>query len=809
MLVVIDPRVENSSQLFAGVSSDAQVVMLEPDKDGIEQITVALSKYSAHSLHIVCHGGPGVLFLGNIPVSRENIDTYRGWLQEWAVEEILLYGCNVAADMVFPGVSLLESLHKLTGANIAASTHRVGNSALGGKWELETQIGEVTSGLAFLPSVVQEYSGVFAVSFSNATNFPVGDDPSGVAVADFDRDGNQDIVVVNNESDSISVLFGDGKGGVTAAPLFGVGDQPFNVTVGDFDRDRNQDIVVTNSSNDTVSVLFGNGNGNFSPASNFFVGDRPFDIAVADLNQDGILDIVTANTSSDNVTVLVGNGNGSFGSPLNFDVQADNPAFVAIEDFNGDDWLDIVTSNYESDNTSILLSIPSDNGNRTFGSPINFAVRGNEPEEIGVADFNEDGNPDIVVANENSDNVSVLLGDGNGRFSFPTNFQVGNRPEYLAVADFDGDGKQDIVVANHYDDNISVLLGDGKGGFDLPTNFQVGDSPYFLAVKDLNRDGKQDIVVTNYGSDNNVSVLLNTTTQANPGTGTSRNDNLTGNNRNNRINGKGGNDTINGAAGNDTLIGGNGNDRLNGGGGNDKLEGGNGKDTLTGGNGKDNLRGGKGNDRLQGDSGNDRLNGGSGNDNLNGGTGKDTLNGGGGKDTLTGRGGNDRLQGDSGNDRLNGGGGKDKLEGGNGKDTLNGGQNNDTIDGGGGDDILIGGGGRDRFLYNTKRSFRQQDIGVDKINDFLVGQDKIVLDKTTFTQLNSSKGRGFSVSIEFEVVDSQTDAANSRAFIVYNESTGNLFYNQNGDESGFGSGGGLFATLDDVPLTASDFLIQN
>ncbi len=363
MLVVIDPRVENSSQLFAGVSFDAQVVMLEPDKNGIEQITVALCKYPAHSLQIVCHGGPGVLFLGNIPVSRENIDTYRGWLQEWAVEEILLYGCNVPADMVFPGVSLLESLHKLTGANIAASTHRVGNSALGGKWELETQIGEVTSGLAFLPSVVQEYSGVFAVSFSNATNFPVGDDPRGVAVADFDEDGNQDIVVANRGDDNISVLFGNGKGGVTVAPIFGVGDAPGDVAVGDFDGDRNQDIVVTNVGDDTVSVLFGGGNGNFTQPINFFVGGLPLDIAVADLNGDRILDIVTGNTRSDDVTVLVGNGDGSFASARNFDVRADNPGRLAIEDFNRDGKLDIVTTNYFSDNISILLG----NGDAMFG----------------------------------------------------------------------------------------------------------------------------------------------------------------------------------------------------------------------------------------------------------------------------------------------------------------------------------------------------------------------------------------------------------------------------------------------------------
>ena len=156
------------------------------------------------------------------------------------------------------------------------------------------------------------------------------------------------------------------------------------------------------------------------------------------------------------------------------------------------------------------------------------------------------------------DNVSILLGDGTGNFSAPTNFAVGSTPFSVAVGDFNGDGKQDLAVANDSDPgNVSILLGDGAGNFSAPTNFPagrwaflssggrfqwrrqarprrcqlgsqttcrscwamaqaisalatnfaVGDNPYSVAVGDFNGDGKQDLAVANVDSDN-VSILL-------------------------------------------------------------------------------------------------------------------------------------------------------------------------------------------------------------------------------------------------------------------------------------------------------------
>jgi Ca2+-binding RTX toxin-like protein len=148
------------------------------------------------------------------------------------------------------------------------------------------------------------------------------------------------------------------------------------------------------------------------------------------------------------------------------------------------------------------------------------------------------------------------------------------------------------------------------------------------------------------------------------------------------------------------------------------------------------------------------------------------------------------------------------LMGDDGNDRLVGGLGNDTLRGGAGTDLLTGGGGSDRFLFDINAIFNASTMGVDGVTDFSVGTDKVVLDKTTFTVLNSLANNGFSVAGEFASVADNAAAAVSTAYIVYSRGTGSLFYNQNGSASGLGTGG-EFANLSGLPsLTATDFIIQ-
>jgi Ca2+-binding RTX toxin-like protein len=168
--------------------------------------------------------------------------------------------------------------------------------------------------------------------------------------------------------------------------------------------------------------------------------------------------------------------------------------------------------------------------------------------------------------------------------------------------------------------------------------------------------------------------------------------------------------------------------------------------------------------------------------------------------------GNDEIRGQGGNDTIDGKGGNDVLYGDVGNDTLIGGTGNDKLVGGAGNDSLTGGSGKDNFIFDTGKFFASRDLGLDGITDFELG-DKIVLSKSTFTTLKSSLGEGFNNLKDFAVVTNGIAARSSQASIVYDSVNGDLYYNQNGSSSGFGSGA-LFANLVNHPtLSGSDFRI--
>lgn len=142
----------------------------------------------------------------------------------------------------------------------------------------------------------------------------------------------------------------------------------------------------------------------------------------------------------------------------------------------------------------------------SFLAPRVYPV-GRVPQSIALGDFNKDGLRDLAVANSFVDNLSILLGQGDGTFQPAVNYSTGTRPNCIVVGDFNGDGNQDLAVANSSSNNVSILLGNGDGTFQAAVNYNAGTGSIFLAVGDFNGDGKQDLAVASPGS-HNVSILL-------------------------------------------------------------------------------------------------------------------------------------------------------------------------------------------------------------------------------------------------------------------------------------------------------------
>jgi hypothetical protein len=404
--------------------------------------------------------------------------------------------------------------YTLTGTVTGLVNHLQAASPTGQVSFLDTSNSNLSLGSAALGP------GTEAFSFENSSNPTTGISPISVAVGDFNGDGIPDLVTADSGSNSVTILMGNGDGSFRPATQSPVpsGRNPEFVTVGDFNSDNNTDIAVANYSDGTVSILLGNGDGTFTPATNspVAVGRNPLSIAVGDFSDDGIPDLAVANVTDRTVTILLGNGNGTFSqaahSPI--PVAGASPASVGAADFNRDGTLDLVVSVVGPNEVSILLG----DGDGTFTEAANSPIRvGLAPYSVAVGDFNGDGNPDLVTANDASVNsnpgtVTILLGGGDGTFAEASGspIPVGINPLIVAMGDFDADGKVDLAVTNENDNSAAILIGIGDGTFTHgpAVRTPAGHFPLSVATADLNGDGLVDLAVTNTDLINSTAVMV-------------------------------------------------------------------------------------------------------------------------------------------------------------------------------------------------------------------------------------------------------------------------------------------------------------
>jgi FG-GAP-like repeat len=254
-----------------------------------------------------------------------------------------------------------------------------------------------------------------------------------------------------------------------------------------------------------VASVAGAGALRFASATNYGTGSYPHSVAVGDLNGDERPDLATANVSSNDVSVLLQNADHSFApaTPATTFGAHTNPYSVArAADLNGDQNPDLVVANINSNDVSVLLG----DGHGSFASPVNYGAHTN-PTSVAVGDLNprDDHRTDVVVTNYGSNDVSVLLGNADGTFQPATNYTVCCGPFAVAVGKLNTDAYPDLVVADANSNNVSVLLGNGDGTFQSAGAYGAQNSPESVTVGYLNADDQADLVV---GNSADVSVLL-------------------------------------------------------------------------------------------------------------------------------------------------------------------------------------------------------------------------------------------------------------------------------------------------------------
>ncbi|MCB0521792.1 MAG: VCBS repeat-containing protein [Saprospiraceae bacterium] len=342
------------------------------------------------------------------------------------------------------------------------------------------------------------------------------DDPTllqtyGAYAGDLDNDGYSDLVAVNENSDDLRILLNDGQGGYPSFTIYDMGDDstPSPSEGADFNNDGEIDLVVTTAWDTEVRVLTGNGQGSFTNLQTYFTSNGVRGVVVGDFDGDGWDDMLTTNRLSGNISIFMNDGTGGF-TVSGMDLPGEDETACALTDVNNDGVMDVFFASYNSQKVGVLLG----DGYGVFTPAASVGVQG-KPWMIATGDFNGDGNADVATVNSNGNKTAVLFGDGQGGLGQPVHYSPINHnfPLAIDIGDLDGDGDLDLVTSNYGSKTYTVFENDGLGSFVAAATLNADSLSSCAILHDRDNDGDLDITGTDEGDD--VILLFENPGQAN------------------------------------------------------------------------------------------------------------------------------------------------------------------------------------------------------------------------------------------------------------------------------------------------------
>lgn len=332
------------------------------------------------------------------------------------------------------------------------------------------------------------------------------------AVDDLDGDGHLDLALARKNTSNkllVHLLRGDGQGGFSAAELVDTLEDTSSfstdvaLTTVDLDRDGRKDLVVTLEWMNSLAVLRGKGAGHFQPAVLLPSGRGPFSVTTADFDGDGQEDVASVQNHSSDVRVW---RNG----PESLLLPEGPGGALAQGDFNADGKMDLVSASVE-DSVQVHLAGGPEGLRAQTPAPVGGPVY-----KLLVGRVDGDATLDVVVlrGGVKPTTLGLLLGNGDGTFRPAADLPVGAIPAHAALGDVNGDGRADIACQvtyypepGYYTQEVRLLLGQGDGTFAPPTLVTTSPSPDALALGDLDRDGALDMVVAQDAPGGGVLLL--------------------------------------------------------------------------------------------------------------------------------------------------------------------------------------------------------------------------------------------------------------------------------------------------------------